>query len=252
MDNTNIQRKIIRRFFETRVKNKQNFFAHPSFAVEQRLLSALTRGEMEDAKLALDAINSQERATLAQDSVRSLKNSLICSCTLFTRAVIRGGVHPESAFSLSDVYILQIEETNDLDSLRQLEYEMLYSFHKSLQDEKQPSYNLIVNKTIAFIHDEILNDLSLDRIADHVSVHPNYLSRTFRDEVGMSITEYINRKRIEDSKYFLLHSDSPILDIAVLLGFCNQSYYTRLFKKYTMMTPLQYRNMNAQNPNSDH
>jgi YesN/AraC family two-component response regulator len=240
--NTSIQQKIIKKFFEARVKNKQNYFVHPSYEMEQKLLQSLSRGLFQEAKLALDAINSQKRATLAKDPVRSLKNSLIGSCTLFTRAIINGGVHPETAYNLSDVFILQIEETNDIESLKQLEYEMLHSFIKTLNDEKRPSYNLVVNKTISFIHDEILNDLSLKRIASFVKVHPNYLSKIFKDEVGISITEYINRKRIEESKYFLLHSDLPISDIAILLGFCNQSYYTRLFKKYTSMTPLQFRN----------
>ena len=245
MQNTSIQRKIIKKFFEKRVKNKQDFFAHPSFSLEQRMLRSLTEGKIDEAIITLNDINNQKRATLARDPIRSLKNSLIATCTLFTRAIIEGGAHSESAYSLSDVYILQIEDTTDEKSLKELEYEMLYSFAQTLKDEKRSSYNLIVNKTISFIHDEILNDLSLQRVAQHVNVHPNYLSKVFKDEVEISFTEYINRKRIEDSKFFLLHSDSPILDIAVLLGFCNQSYYTSLFKRYTKMTPHQYRNSSS-------
>lgn len=245
-ENNMIQKKIVKKFIEARVKNNQNFFVHPSYNSEQKMLQALSKGLLDEAVQALDAINRQERATLARDQVRSLKNSLICTCTLFTRAIISGGVHPEHAYSLSDVFIMQIEETNEAASLKELEYEMLYAFVQTVQNEKKPSYNSIVNKTISFIHDEIFGDLSLERLAANVNVHPYYLSTLFKQEVGISITEYISRNRIEDSKYFLIHSDLRILDIAVLLGFCNQSYYTRLFKKYMSMTPQQYRNRYSQ------
>lgn len=232
---------MIDKFRKAKVQNKQDFFVHPSYNTEQKLLQSLSRGLVDEAVKALDEINRQPRAKLARDPVRSLKNSLIGSCTLFTRAVISGGVHPENAYSLSDVFILQIEETNDLNALRQLEYDMLYTFANALKEEKQPSYSALVNRAIAFIHEEILNDLSLSRIAAHVNVHPVYLSNQFKKEVGMPLSEYITRTRIEDSKYFLTHSDLSILDIAVLLGFCNQSYYSRLFKRYVSMTPMQYR-----------
>jgi YesN/AraC family two-component response regulator len=210
--------------------------------MEQKLLQSISMGLVQEATAALDTINSNRRATLAKDQIRSLKNSLIGSCTLFTRAIIKGGVHPDHAFSLSDVFIVQIEETNEVSGLVELEYEMLYTLMEALNNEKRPSYNAIVNKTISFIHDEILNHLSLKRIASAMNVHPYYLSKIFKQEVNISIKDYINKKRIEDSKYFLLHSDSSILDIAILLGFCNQSYYTQVFRKYTDMTPLEFRN----------
>jgi YesN/AraC family two-component response regulator len=237
-----VQSSVIDKFRKMKVKNRQDFFVHPSYNTERRLLQSLSMGLVDEAERALDEINRQPRARLAPDPIRSLKNSLIASCTLFTRAIIEGGVHPENAYSLSDVFIWQIEETKDAKSLERLEYDMLHAFARALREERQPVSNAIVNRTVAFIHDEILNDLSLERIAAHVSVHPAYLSNLFKKETGMTVTEYITRTRVEDSKYFLTHSDLPILDIAVLLGFCNQSYYARQFKRYVSMTPREYRN----------
>ncbi|UQZ37446.1 AraC family transcriptional regulator [Paenibacillus sp. PK3_47] len=237
-----VPKKIIRQFIEERVKNRQQFYVHPSYNSEQKMLQALSKGLFDEAAQALDAINRQERATLARSHVRSLKNSLICTCTLFTRAIINGGVHPENAYNLSDVFIRQIEETNGVEELKALEYEMLHSFFWTLRKEKKPAYNSIVNKTISYIHEEMFAELTLEQLAAKVNVHPYYLSGLFKQEVGLSISEYITRNRIEDSTYFLIHSDLRILDISVLLGFCNQSYYTRQFKKYMSMTPLQYRN----------
>jgi YesN/AraC family two-component response regulator len=246
MQNSAVQLEIRNKLNKARAKNQQNFFVHPSYEMERKLLKAISRGRIQEAEGVLDRINSQKRATLAKNPIRSLKNSIIASCTLFTRAIIEGGVNPEHAFSLSDVFILQIEETDDKESLEKLEYEMLHEFVRMLIREKSPSYSSIVNKAIAFIQEQMLHPLTLDRIARHVNVHPAHLSKIFKREVGVSVTEYVAQKRIEESKYLLLYSDAKISDIALQIGFCNQSYYTKVFKKYTSMTPLHFRNRHAQ------
>ena len=232
------------RFYENRADNIRNFFYHPSYALEQQLMDCIIRCNKKEAKDVLDQINSLDRATLAGDPIRSIKNSLICSCTLFTRAIIRGGALPEDAFSISDVMIRQIEKTDHPQELKLLEYEMVACFIDTLKATDRLEYNQIVNRAITYIHQEILHDISLDKIAEYAGVHPGYLSKIFKVSVGMIIPEYINRKKIEDSKYFLLHSTSRLSEIANLFGYCNQSYYTSLFKKYTGVTPGQYKNAN--------
>lgn len=234
--NTNIMR-----FLESRAENIQNFYYHPSFALEQQLMDCIIRCDQKAAKEVLDQINILERAKLAGEPLRSIKNSLICSCTLFTRAIIRGGALPEDAFSLSDVMIRQIEKTDGMEDLKLLEYEMVTCFIDTLKSTDRLEYNQVVNRAITFIHQEIFHDITLEKIAECAGVHPGYLSKIFKESVGMIIPEYINRKKIEDSKYFLLHSNSRLSEIANMFGYCNQSYYTSLFKKYTGVTPGQYK-----------
>jgi two-component system response regulator YesN len=244
LNNTSIKDSIIQRYFTARVENKQNYFAHPSYSLEQQLMDCIGRCDEVEARTILDQINSTDRAKLAEDPVRSLKNSLICSCTLFTRSIIKGGVLPEDAFSLSDVLILQLEKMKSLPEIKQLEYEMISSFI-SLKSAKHPVYNYVVNKAINYIDKEIINDFSVESIAKFAGVHPSYLSKVFKESVGVSIPEYINHKRMEESKYFLQHSKLSLSNIAHLFKYCNQSYYTFLFKKYMGVTPLQFRNIKS-------
>lgn len=237
-----IKNKNIKRFFETRAENNLNFYYHPSYALEQQLMDCIIRCDQSGAKEVLNQINSLERAKLSSEQIRSLKNSLICSCTLFTRAVIQGGVLPEDAFNLSDVMIRQVEKTDSFLVLKELEYEMVACFIDTLKAAEKLQYNPLINKAITYIHREIFNDeISLEKIAEFAGVHPAYLSKVFKDSIGMIIPEYINRKKIEDSKYFLLHTNSQLSEIAQMLGYCNQSYYTSLFKKYSGITPRQYK-----------
>ncbi len=237
-----IKNSVLKRFYQYRTENALNLYYHPSFALEQQLMDCIIRRDLTESKEVLEQINRLERAKLATDPIRSLKNSLICSCTLFTRAVISGGVLSEDAFNLSDVLIQQIERTDTVEELKKLEYEMVTCFIDELKATERLEFNPIVNKAITFIHKEVYNhELSLEKIAEYSGVHPGYLSKVFKDTVQMTVPEYINRKKIEDSKYFLLHTDSQLCEIAQRFGYCNQSYYTLLFKKYTNMTPRQFK-----------
>lgn len=240
-----INPSVIKQFLENRIQHKKDNFIHPPYELEQQLLDAVSLGNQKLAEEILKKINQLDRAILANNPIRSRKNALIAICTLFTRAIIKGGVYPEMAFVLSDANIIEIEKFQDLEELDQFEYEMLSHFIQTLDEEKNAhNYSHPIKLAITYIYDNILNELSLDIISKHVFVHPNYLSFRFKKEVGSTITEFINKKRLEESKYFLVHTNTSISHIALLFKFCNQSYYTSLFKEYTSVTPREFRQIN--------
>ncbi|RYL94951.1 AraC family transcriptional regulator [Sporolactobacillus sp. THM7-4] len=243
MKQSAISESVLHRFFTRRVQHQREYFLHPPYVIEKRLLNAVSAGKIESAVKYLQEINKLERATLAEEPLRSLKNSLICSCTLLTRAIIDGGVPPEMAFNLSDAYILEVERTDSMEKLSLLEYEMLKGFVKKLKEvnRKKHAYSHPVHLTIDYIHENILQDFSLEDMARHVYLSAAYLSHVFKKEVGTSLTDYINRERIKESIYFLMNTNSKISDIALLFHFCNQSHYTTVFKKYCGLTPTEYR-----------
>ncbi|KWX88329.1 AraC family transcriptional regulator [Paenibacillus riograndensis] len=229
-------------YWSTRSEDLNRGFVHPPLDYEQELLEAIRMGNESKALEAVHTINTLEAATLAGYPLRSKKNSLIASCTLFTRAIIRGGVNPETAFQLSDTIIRDIENTGGLEQLVLFEYEMVLQFIAIMKREKEIlHYSHIVNLSIYYIREHICRELTLGRIARHAGVHPSYLSDRFKRETGMALTEFINRRRIEESKSILIHSNQSISDISLMFKLCSQSYYTQLFKKYTGKTPGQYR-----------
>jgi two-component system response regulator YesN len=229
-------------YISTRSESLNKGFVHPPLNYEHELLEAIRIGDEHVALEALRKINALEAATLAHYPLRSKKNAMIASCTLFTRAIIRGGVDPETAFQLSDTFIRDIEATGDIERLLRFEYEMVLHFIAVMKREKETlHYSHIVNLSVYFIREHIFQDLTLSGIAKHVGVHPSYLSDRFKRETGMGITEFINRRKVEESKSILAHSNQSISEISFMFKFCNQSYYTQLFKKYTGKTPKQFR-----------
>lgn len=229
-------------YLATRSRDMSDGFVHPPFDYERELLEAIRVGNESKAMEALRRINALEAATLARYPLRSKKNAMIAACTLFTRAIIGGGVNPEMAFQLSDTLIREIETIEELERLTSFEYEMVLQFISVLKREKETLlYSHIVNRSVSFIREHIFQELPLETISRHAGVHPSYLSYRFKKETGMALTEFINRRKIEESKPILLYSNQSISEVAFLFRFCNQGYYTQLFKKYTGKTPKQFR-----------
>lgn len=117
-------------------KNKYSSYTHPPYELERKLMVHIKQADIEESIKTLDKINSMERAHLSKMPLTSLKYSLVGSCTLFTRAVIEAGVDPEDAFMLSDYYINLIDETNNKDEIKRLEYKMLEDFIQILKTHK--------------------------------------------------------------------------------------------------------------------
>lgn len=228
-------------YFSELIKNRETLFHHPPYFLEQEMLSKIKSGNLKETMSALHEINSLKRTRLSKDAIRSVKNSLICSITIFTRAAIEGGVLPEAAFTLSDSLILAIEEMNSLNELVYYEYTAAEQFIKIVQDLSKSKYSNIIQQAVSYIYKNLTNRLNLRIIADAVYVHPNYLSTLFRKEVGMSLSDYIMKTRVEEAKYYIRYTNTKISEIAAFYQFCNQSYFIQVFRKYTGFTPNEYR-----------
>lgn len=91
------------------------------------------------------------------------------------------------------------------------------------------------------LHDGATERLDAVELAAAVGVHPAYLARMFRMHFGTSVGEYERRLRLERAAGELVRTEDPISAIAVRNGFSDQSHFTRLFKRYAGVTPLQHR-----------
>ncbi|WP_366295912.1 response regulator [Paenibacillus sp. AN1007] len=84
-------------------------------------------------------------------------------------------------------------------------------------------------------------DLSLQSVASQINVHPSYLSRLFKQEKGEKFISYLTRIRIEHAKAYLLSRELKIYEIADKVGYHNYTYFSKIFKKNTGLTPEEYR-----------
>ncbi len=104
----------------------------------------------------------------------------------------------------------------------------------------QPT-STVVKRAIAYLQQNYGADLSRPDIAAAVGVSEDYLSRIFRQEVGLSPWDFLNRYRVQQAKTLLRASDAPVLQIAGQVGFSDLSYFNRVFRKYVGCAPTTYR-----------
>ena len=101
--------------------------------------------------------------------------------------------------------------------------------------------NKLIESTVKYIHNNLSDFLSLDTCAESLHVSTSHLSRTFKKVCGESITEYINKARIEKAKEYLVSTRLLTYEIAALVGYNDATYFSSMFKKYVGVSPNYYR-----------
>ena len=99
----------------------------------------------------------------------------------------------------------------------------------------------VISKALQYVDDNYRDDIHREEIADMIYVSPNYFSKLFRRNVGMSFREYVNKLRIEESKRLLLSTNMTISEIAVYIGYFNISYFSTVFHKLVGISPAEFR-----------
>ncbi|MDQ6419882.1 response regulator [Paenibacillus sp. LHD-117] len=124
----------------------------------------------------------------------------------------------------------------------------LRSLETSNVREFKDSKGVLISKIHRFIENRIADDVSLQAIADHVGLHPAYLSSLYKQESKENISDFIMRFRMEKASVLLRTTDIRIYELSGQLGFQNPPYFSKLFKYYYGVTPQDYRDRNGTLP----
>jgi len=176
--------------------------------------------------------------------LRSLKNLTIAGITLGTRAAIEGGLSPDVGYTLSDLFIQKLEELNEHKAVMKLLKNALFEFAERVQKGKKLKYSKPINACQNYIFTHLYEDISLSHLAELVQMNQNYISNLFKKEVGISITEYIQQAKVDEAKSLLTFTNHSLTEISTLLNFHDQSYFTKVFKKFAGVTPKQFKSGN--------
>ncbi|MFW5996257.1 MAG: response regulator transcription factor [Halanaerobiaceae bacterium] len=117
---------------------------------------------------------------------------------------------------------------------------------KLLEDSNNQKTREINNPQLArakkYIEKNYHRNISLDDIAEHAAISPNYLSKLFKEKMEINIVDYLTNVRIDQAKNLLETTSLPIKQIAYRVGYNDPNYFSKVFKKTTSLTPTNYRN----------
>jgi len=98
-----------------------------------------------------------------------------------------------------------------------------------------------LDKARDFLHAEFAGSPTIGDVAGIAGVHPTHLARVFRERVGCTVGEYVRRLRVESASRQLASTDAPLGEIALAVGFADQSHFSRTFQTYLGVTPGEYQ-----------
>ncbi len=109
---------------------------------------------------------------------------------------------------------------------------------------KKKHEDSIIAKAIEFVNENYTKDINLADVAKHVSVSPYYLSKLFKSERNQNFIEYLTDLRIEAAKKMLVDSDMSAKEVCYAVGYSDPSYFSKVFRKTTGLTPVEFREVN--------
>ena len=163
---------------------------------------------------------------------------------ILTRKAAEGGaVHPLHIDSVSNNCARQIESSSSEQELLTVMREMIRKYCLLVKNHSLKGYSLLIRQVITHIDFDLTADLSLKAQAQLLNVNPSYLSTLFKKETGVTLTEYVNRRRMDHALLLLNSTGMQIQLIAQHCGIPDVNYFTKTFKKMVGQTPKKYRDM---------
>lgn len=219
---------------------------HGTWSSEQLILKMIEDGNLNYRKQQdkLGRIGNIGKLSKGEP-LRQTRNLIISFIVLATRAAIRGGLAPETAYTLSDRYIQNVESANSLNELATISYTMQEDFvHRVHQHKLETDISPQIKECRDYIQLHLTEKISLSDLASHIGYSQNYLCKKFKTETNTNIRDYINSKKIEYSKSLLTSTNNTIFEISEILHFCSPSRYCELFRALTGLTPNEFRKKN--------
>lgn len=208
---------------------------------ENILIKAVSKGDRNTATDIIGKLINMKLQPRTKDPIRNKKNQGIILNTLCRKAAEQSFIHPIYLDEISTKFAIELEKLSTMKALDELTYEMIKKYCLLVQNYSLKDYSALIQKTLNFINFNMSKPITLKSIATEFSVNPNYLSTLFKKEVHMTLTEYINKQRINVAVKMLNTKDMQIQDIAWYVGINDVNYFTKLFKKVIGYTPTEYK-----------
>lgn len=213
------------------------------WASEQDFLNMIRSGNR-DYRTALDRsslLSSGIKAT-ATDSLELAKYNMIVLLTLVSRAAIDGGLSPAVSYNLCDYYSQRTIDSGSTSETSLLANTMLEDYVSRIQEVHG---NMAISKTVQSCCDYVTTHIgerfTIDFLAARAGYTEYYFSRKFKQEMGLSISEYIKQEKVKKAALLLSTTTMSIQDISNELAFSSRSYFSDVFQKRMGESPGEYR-----------
>ena len=210
---------------------------------ERALLDMVRRGDL-NYKEALNTslLISAGVPVMGRDPLRQAKTSVIVFTSLVCRAAIEGGLSPETAYSLGDSYIQAAENARTYDEINGIPLLMYDDFiHRVHKIRQVPGLSAPIAQCRDYIEMHPEEKIRAKDLAGLVGYTEYYLTHKFKEETGISVSDYVKKAKIDRAKILLRSTDLSIQELSDRFCFSSRNYFSRVFSETVGCTPMEYR-----------
>lgn len=238
-----MKRHMVAEQIEPSLKNSIfSMNADNTYLTENLLMDMVATGDIVSLNEWMKKPTTAQHSPYAADPIRQLKNTLITTTTLASRNAIKGGLEYTESIKLANDFIYKAELLQSPEEIINLQYHVIKTFTEKVSILK---YGKVESKLLMdvanYIQQNLSSSITVEDIAKSLYLSRPYLSKKFKNDTGISVTEFIHRQKIEEAKRLLKYTDKSLLSISIYLSFSSQSHFTNMFKKMTGQLPKDYR-----------
>lgn len=155
-------------------------------------------------------------------------------------SAIAGGLDFIDAMVISQRFIKEIEDATNVDDIKSKIHIIVGEYAQAVFDSEHKNCSKTIKQVCQYIKQNYDQNVSTKILADHFHINASHLSRQFKKEMNVTITNYIQQKRIQEAKGLLITKKYTITEVANMVGFNDVQYFTNTFKKIEQITPSEY------------
>ncbi len=220
---------------KSEVKNQQ----YP-YDKEKELMRAVSRSDKNEARKLLNEILGYIFFA-AGGNMSTTKARIYELIILISRNAIESGVNLERSLQDSSKYFEIIQKFTSIEDISLWLFNTMEHLVDSVFKYSEEKHAHIIRKTLAFLNENYNKKVTLELVAKKMYLSPVYFSRVFKQETGVTFTQSLNKIRIEKACELIWTDRYRLTDIALMCGFEDQSYFTKVFKKILGVSPIQYK-----------
>ncbi|MDD4565583.1 MAG: helix-turn-helix domain-containing protein [Eubacteriales bacterium] len=208
-----------------------------------KLKSAISKGDTETLLNFFDTIDLENIPAdqyASEDILRSIKNYTIKGCAICSCFAIDAKAPYVKIRDFTRQVIREIESTNNINDLYNLARTAFKTFTRYVAVSQINGYSKYVRQATEYIENHYMEKITLESLSQITGTSKFHLSSLIKKDTGLSVTDIINRVRIEESKKLLIGPTMSLVAISSKVGFANRNYFTKVFKQHTGITPTEF------------
>ena len=214
-----------------------------TYHYERQLMGKVKTGDRTGSRDILNCMLSTIMLTDPGD-LNVFKARLLGLVSILSRSAVEGGADIKEVLSKNLNYIEKLMEMNSQQELSAWTGKATYDFIELVHKTQSSLKITQLQPALDYIEANYLGQIALEDIARTVHLSVSRFAHLFKEKIGVNLVDYIGQMRIEKSKHLLLYTTKTAAEICYEVGYKNKSYFIQIFKKYTTMTPQQFRKAN--------